>query len=818
MTGPSNSEVAQTSVCASGSVCASPPRGENHRLKSVLLPMGGVLFLLLLPAGIYAQAGVLIPTREGETPDPTKLSLAEMVVDIKVNNQYSTVRVLQIFQNHTNVVQEGKYVFLIPTTAAISDFAVWDGDIRIPGVIMERRCADEIYEQLRWQSIDPGLVKQADEELSATAFTVKIVPIPAYGTKRLELEYTEALPVDSLQTRYSFPFKPSEYGAQTAGYLKLQLHLTSKLPLSNFKVEGRTFNLTFDKQDEHEVIARYEQQNANLTEDFACNYGVSVTGSALAVLAYRAPERVKAEELRDPSRANPNPDGYFEAAAVFNEAHRQAGAPPMTKPRSVLLMLDTSLSMQWEKLQKAYEAMELFLQSLTPADTFNLILFNDEINQFSKDPVKASPQTIEQSLGFIRAAYMTGGTDLLTALAAANKAASSLPRGERAIVMVTDGNPTMTTTQTRGIVGGFSKSNSSGARIYVFGIGGDTNLNLLGELARSTRGLFVWSRETDDIDFKLRTFFEKVGQQPIDGLAITASDASNFYHVYPDAGLTSYDGSRFAFVGRYRKPGPTAVTFSATSQGKPVKLTEQVTLPELDATNDHLPRVWARARVDALLREIDLHGETPERINEIIALSKKYKFVTPYTSFLAAPRSLLRPRVIRPGDPVLRVRADQSIRSIVAVLPFGETKEMFYLKDQDLWETRFLAPPDMKDGAYQARLILTDERGRSYQEEKSFVIDSRPPRLSAKLSQATVRAGSELTITAVADADTRRIQARMFGAMPTELRWKKEANASVGTVHVPEGLPSGVYTVQLSAEDFAHNTAGLELQVQVIGG
>ena len=63
-----------------------------------------------------------------------------------------------------------------------------------------------------------------------------------------------------------------------------------------------------------------------------------------------------------------------------------------------------------------------------------------------------------------------------------------------------------------------------------------------------------------------------------------------------------------------------------------------------------IPRNWAKARVDFLLRKIELEGEDAASINEIIVLSKKYKFVTPYTSFLAAPRSLLRPRLIKPGD------------------------------------------------------------------------------------------------------------------------------------------------------------------------
>ena len=56
--------------------------------------------------------------------------------------------------------------------------------------------------------------------------------------------------------------------------------------------------------------------------------------------------------------AEREPDGYFEAAAVFNQAGRAPGKTPPPAPRSVLVMLDTSLSMQFEKLDRAYEATE----------------------------------------------------------------------------------------------------------------------------------------------------------------------------------------------------------------------------------------------------------------------------------------------------------------------------------------------------------------------------------------------------------------------------------------------------------------------------
>jgi Ca-activated chloride channel family protein len=793
---------------------------KTATMRIVLIRLVVVVGLAIAPAIACAQSGVLIPAN-AEKPDSTVLTLDEMIVSVVIDNQYARVRVTQIFGNRTDHVQEGRYVFLIPTTASISDFAVWDGDVRIPGVILEKRRAEEIYKDLALQAIDPGLLKQEREDDAATAFTVQVTPIPAYGTKRLELEYTELLNVDNLESYYSFPFKPSEYGTQSVGHLAVRLQVSSKFPMSDLALRGKAYPLAFIENTPQYKSASFEAQNIALTEDFGFSYGLTIPRTAFEFLAYRAPERITADELRDPRLAEREPDGYFEAGALFNEAGRAPGEIAQPQPRSILVMLDTSLSMQWEKLDRAYEATEGLLRSLTPQDAFNLMLFNDDVTMLNDRAVDARPDQIERALAFIKSSYLSGGTDLATALERASKLTKEMPpKKERSIVMITDGNSTLATTRTRAIVDRFQKANDAGprARLYVFGIGADTNTRLLGELARASRGYFDWTRETDDLSFKLKSFVSKVGREPIDSLKLENSDASNFYQVYPDYEATAYDGARMSFVGRYRRPGAASITLTGNSEGKPVRLAQQVQLPERDDSHPHVPRMWARARVDALLRQIALNGETKEAIDEIIALSKKYKFVTPYTSFLAAPRSLLRPRVIRPGDPVLRVRADQSITEVTAVFPFGLTKRMTYIKAEDIWETRFVAPREMSDGVYHCRLVLVDKRGRAYQEDKSFVIDSRPPRLQATLSQTVARAGEELVITVRADSDTRVIAARVFGSMPAPVVWDAKAKANVGMLRLPAGLPSGTYVIQVTAEDFAHNSSEVELTVEVIGG
>lgn len=786
-----------------------------------LLAQAAMLCALLLyaPALAHAQSGVLIPSN-AEKPDPAVLTLDEMTVEIVIDNQFARVRVVQIFGNRTERIQQGRYSFLIPTTASISDFAVWDGDVRIPGVILEKRRAEEIYRDLALQAIDPGLLKQESDDRASTAFTVEVTPIPAYGTKRLELEYTEALPVDNLESYFSFPFKPSEYGTQQVGHLKLRLQISSRFPMADLNQRSKSFPLAFIENSPLYKSASFEASDIQLTEDFAFSYGLTVPRTAFEFLAYRAPERITAAELRDPRLALTSPDGYFEAGVIFNEAGLAPGQSESPPARSILLMLDTSLSMNWEKLDRAYEAAEGLLRSLQPQDSFNLILFNDDVTAFSERAVEATSDQVERALTFIKTSYLSGGTDLGAALEHAAQLSRAMDsKKERAIVMITDGNTTLATTRTRAVVDRFQKANDAGARarMYVFGIGSDTNLGLLGELARASRGYFDWSRETDDLSFKLKGFVSKVGRDPIDALKLQAADASNFYQVYPDYQLTAYDGTRLSFVGRYKRPGASSLTITGSAAGKAVTLNQQVTLPELDESHPHIPRLWARARVDALLRQIALAGETKEAIDEIIALSKKYKFVTPYTSFLAAPRSLLRPRVIRPGDPVLRVRADKSIKEVTAVFPFGLTRRMTYIKDEDIWETRFIAPREMADGVYYCRLVLVATQGRAYQEEKSFVIDSRPPRLQVTLSHDRARAGEDVAINVRADGDTRRIAARIFGAQPVPVVWDAASKVNLGHLRIPAGLPSGTYTIQITAEDFAHNSSVTEVMLQVIG-
>ena len=729
-----------------------------------------------------------------------------MNVDVLIDNQHARVKVMQIFDNHTAQILEGKYLFALPQTASIFDFAVWDSDVRIPGVMMEKRRANKAYSEIKQQQIDPGLLQQDDEHEGRSAFSAKLFPIPAYGTKRVEIEYTEVLPVESLASHFTFPLKPSFGDAQRVEEFNLHVHVLSDYSISPINKERDEYALAVTKSEPNEFEADFHASGLELKQDFSFDYRIDVPESTLAFTTYRAPEQISAYDLRDPALAEQNAGGYFEARAIFNQDSSRT-----RQPRNVILLLDTSLSMYGEKLKRAVEALDYFLNSLSPDDHFDLILFNEEAYAFSPTPLPATADNVEHALDFIRNSMLGSGSDIRKALAKAVELAPQFPPGERSIVLVSDGNPTLGTRNMKQIL---QTVPANSTRIFTFGLGSDANSTLLEELAKAGHGYFARARETEDITTALKIFFDHVGSTSIENAHLSANE--NLYQVYASDDY-GFDGSSLAFVGRYRTPSPkTTVMVTGQFGTEAIKLSRDVVLPELADIHAHLPRVWARARVDALLREMDLNGEREDYIAEIIRLSQKYRFVTPYTAFIAAPRALLRPRLIQPGDPVLRVKTDESINSVFAVFPFGETLPLKFLQSEGVWEVRFLAPAWLPDGTYRCRLLMTDKNGNGYQETKSFVIDSHAPKLGVKVDDNPIKAGEEMMVKVSADSDTVRLFARIYGAQPVRLSWSQQEQTNVGKLRVPANLAAGRYMLTISAEDAAHNQSTAEVPIEVI--
>ncbi len=754
----------------------------------------------------WCDTGVLIPG-DREAPDPAIFSLDEMTLEIRIDNGAARVRVRQIFANHGAGNREGVYHFALPSAATISGFAVWDDVTRIPGVIVERRRAGEIYAIAKAQAIDPGLLQMGERDAGeagrSALFTARIVPIPGYGTKRVETEYQHPVAVEGYGSEFAVPLKPDAYALQKAGHLTIVFELHSEHALRDFQSMAKSYPLQIRERSSNTVKAVYYGSNVELNEDFTVRYAMDDS---------------QADTLRvSTERKSAEGPGFFRAQALLRMDARQT-QPQTAPPRTAILLFDNSLSMQWDKLERSFTALETALRRLRPVDTFNVLLFNSTVTAFAPRPQAASAANIERALDFVRKSGIRAGTDLRGALAAALAQASATEAADRYIVLISDGGATegivRNSRLSRWFTGELRKlTPAARPHPFVFGVGDDANTPLLTALA-ANGGVLEQVRSTEPVEFKLNAFLDKIGREPVKNLTFTAAPAANIDMVYP---LTSanFGGSMAAWVGRYKRPAAVAFAVQGTRDAKPLRMTASAALPARDTRHPALPRTWAKARVDDLLAKIERDGEDAATVDEIIRLSKEYGFVTPYTSFLAVPRALLRPRVIRPGDPVLRVKTDESIVSVIALLPFGPVKALRYLKEDDVWQTRFLAPADLADGTYPVRLILRDRAGNVYREAKSFAIVSRMPSVRVKLDKPRIRRGETLHIAAYASASTRTVTARLYGAMPVALHWSGAAKADTAELTIPGDVPAGKYTLHVTAEDIAHNIGTQEVAIEI---
>ncbi len=785
--------------------------------------------LFLLPCLVLADGGVLIP-RDKAQPDPKILSLEEMEITIRIDNGDARIFVRQIFANHTSQIEEGNYVFALPSRATVSDFAVWDGPLRIPAVVLERRRAEEIYNQLKQQTIDPGLLQMgergAGEAAGSAIFSARIVPIVPFGTKRLEFEYHESIPVENLKSYFAIPLRPDAYQAQVARHLSIHYELHSAHAITNFQAAAKSFPMKIEQNSPHLVKGHFEGQNVNLTEDFVTTFELDRTGSdTLQVLAFRNPVSGQPSPTETAPVRSTNEPGFFAVDALLGGGQQTSSAggnaaQDSGPTKTIVLLFDTSLSMQWEKLERSYQALETLLRTLRPADSFNLILFNQQTQLFQPAPIHADNASVQRALDFVRGSRLRGGTDVQHVLDEGLKQCAGGGNGSRYLVLLSDGGATRGPIQNGKIAAWYETAwkklpAAQRPRTYIFGVGDDANLPLLRLLSRED-GVLEQVLSTEPMEFKLNSFLSKIGRSPVGQLRVDVPSDAGIDAVYPLQD-SAFSGSLSAWVGRYQKPkqdAPFAV--HGVREGAPLKISAKASLPRESLEHPQLPRLWARARVDALLEKIQREGEDQATIDEIIRLARQYKFVTPYTSFLAVPRALLRPRVIRPGDPVLRVRTDESIVSVVALFPFGLVRQLRYLSGEDIWQTRFFAPGDMQDGTYNVRLILRDKAGHTYRESKSFVIASKPPVIQIRLDQKRYRRGQVLELKVSASHSTRTLLARLEGVAPVGLRWDARAGANAGQLMIPEQMIPGIYRLTVTGEDVAHNIGSQGVDLEII--
>eukprot|EP00906_Rhabdomonas_costata_P017817 RCo025893 len=132
--------------------------------------------------------------------------------------------VILTFTNTHSGALEGEVVFPLPESAVVTSYSLeMDGQL-VPASLVEAKTAEKIYEAEVKKGVDPGLLQKV--AAGGNAFKTRVYPLPARGTRRLSLTYTQ--PLEPLgETHGCFTFSMA-FGR--AVDMSLQCQVTSEHP------------------------------------------------------------------------------------------------------------------------------------------------------------------------------------------------------------------------------------------------------------------------------------------------------------------------------------------------------------------------------------------------------------------------------------------------------------------------------------------------------------------------------------------------------------------------------------------------------------
>jgi Ca-activated chloride channel family protein len=342
-----------------------------------------------------------------------------------------------------------------------------------------------------------------------------------------------------------------------------------------------------------------------------------------------------------PNLGHPAADSAYGLMTLVPPHPASAPAP---EPRDLIVLLDTSGSMEGAPLAHAIVIASHLIESLSETDTLELIAFGPSAKRWRQSPKRASAFAKTAALAWLGARRASGGTEMLDAVATALTPLRE--GGQRQVVLITDGLIGFEDEVVRHLQTHLPR----GSRLHAVGVGEAANRSLTGSLARMGRGRELIVGLGDDPSMaadRLIAFTRAplVTDLTITGSALVAAAPAHLPDVYAGAPLRASlqlrpQGGSLEIVGRHAGSAwrcDVAIPASAAGSGS--------------------AGLWTRFARESVedLEALALADESPDATIERIGCD--FQIATRLTSWVAISET----PTVDPRDPIRRERLPQAL-------------------------------------------------------------------------------------------------------------------------------------------------------------
>ncbi len=454
-------------------------------------------------------------------------------INVKVTGLISRTIITQRFENPSTGWVEGIYVFPMPENAAVDTLKMQIGDRFIEGLIKERKEAKRIYEEAKAQGKKASLIEQERPNM----FTNSIANIGPGEIVIVQIEYQETVArnkgVFSLRVplvaapRYlpkpvvlSVKFE-KDTGLGQVGYLDpvadrsritppvarrddnvtnpvtLSVSLDAGFPFSN--LVSASHKIAIKSKSDTSAIIGLAEGEVPANKDFTFSWQAA-PGQVPTAALFR--EKIGDDEYLLAIVTPPRPavDNTVTIAKI---------------PREIIFVIDNSGSMAGPSIRQARQALLRALDRLKVDDRFNIIRFDDTMEELFPQSVPGDNENLNSAKRFVRNLSADGGTEMLPALKASLVDANAGDTATlRQVVFLTDGAIGNEAQLFEEIV-----KNRGRSRIFTVGIGSAPNSFFMTRAAEYGRGSFTHIGSVKEVAKAMTKLFEKLENPVMTDLA-----------------------------------------------------------------------------------------------------------------------------------------------------------------------------------------------------------------------------------------------------------------------------------------------------------
>lgn len=570
-----------------------------------------IAIVILLGLALPTSAdGIIIIDPPPDTPTDwsAQLTICYHRVTVTIEDQIAITEVDQVFRNDGQNTAEGVYVFPLPPDVVVQRFVMWIDGQPVEGETLPADKAREIYEGYVRRQRDPALL----EYVGRDAVRAQIFPIAPGEERRIQLEYTQVLPAENNLLHYRYSLDTERFSAKPIEQVSVFVKIASKTALRAIYSPSHQDDILITRQNDYEATISYEAGQTLPDKDFELYIGGSTDDISANLFSYKPG----------------NEEGFF----LLLLSPSIETAKQRVLPKDIFLVLDTSGSMDGEKLTQAKEALVYILKHLNAEDHFNVITFSSDIRSYAS--ALQSSAEAPNAITWLNALEAVGGTNIYTALSETMTQTNS--ERPTIVIFLTDGLPTEGIVDEQALLEMIDQETPDSVRLFPFGVGYDVNTLFLDQLAQNHKGRPAYIEPHERIDEQVSAFYAQI-QSPVLTSIELDFGAVRAYDVYPMPLTDLYVGTQLIIAGRYTGEGPQQITLSGKIEGKRQQYVYEGVFASQNTVDDKtafIPRLWAARKIGYLLTQIRLHGENAEWVDAIVTLSLRYGIITPYTSFL----------------------------------------------------------------------------------------------------------------------------------------------------------------------------------------